>query len=167
MKVDFTALPENARVWIYAAPKALTPEQQSLIQASADAFTESWSAHQVPLKAAFNIVHNQFLVFGVDVAHHDISGCGIDKSVHLVQQWERELGVDLFNRMQIELWVNQQVVTVNKTQLVAMVEAGQITAETQVFNKTTTDVGAFRTRFLIPLANSWVYPQLINATAKG
>lgn len=167
MKVEFTTLPEDARVWIYAATQPLDANQQAQIQAAADEFTTNWTAHQMPLKAAFSIVHNQFLVFGVDVGHHDISGCGIDKSVHLVKKWEQELGLNLFNRIQIELWLNEKVLTTNKSGLVEMMASGEINAETLLFNKAVLTVGAFNHHFLIPLSSSWVYPQLINATAKG
>src|SRR3954469_24956806 len=101
MNIEFNLLSPDARIWIYAASKPLTQTEQQTIKADALDFTNNWTAHQVPLKASFIILNDIFLVFGVDVAHHDISGCGIDKSVHQVQKWEQQLGLSLFNRMQI------------------------------------------------------------------
>jgi len=160
MTVDFSSLPDDARIWLYVSAQPLTAEQQHHIKRSAEQFTENWSAHQIPLKASFTILHHQFLVFGVDIAHHDISGCGIDKSVKLVQTWEQELGLPLFNRLQIELFVDNQVICTTKNEIQRWLTDGKITTETQVFNKLIQTLDELKNQFMLPLKNTWFYPQL-------
>jgi hypothetical protein len=165
MKVEFNQLPDNARVWIYAAAQPLTQNQQQQIVATANTFTENWTAHQMPLRASFTILNDLFLVFGVDIAHHEVSGCGIDKSVQLVQNWEKELGIDLFNRLQVEYLHQNQVYTTNKTKLTELLTNGTITPETLFYNKTVLTIGELKNNFVITLKNSWVYPQIAKQLA--
>lgn len=160
MKVEFNTLPPSAKVWIYAASAPLTDGQCDLLQKSGDTFTQQWTAHQMPLNASFIILHNLFLVFAVDVNQQDISGCGIDKQMHLVKQWENEFNLTLLNRLQIEYLHNNQVVVANKLQLLNKLQAAEINAETLVFNKTIASIAEYHTQFLIPLKNSWAYVSL-------
>jgi hypothetical protein len=165
MRVDFNQLPDHARVWIYAAAKPLTPEQAAQIQQQGDDFAEQWTAHQMPLKASFTIIDEHFLVFGVDVAHHDISGCGIDKSVRLVQEWEQTLGIPLFNRLQIELKSADKTQVTTKTQVAEWLQQQTITPQTLFYNKLVQNVGELKSAFLVPLEQMWFYPQLVKQTA--
>lgn len=165
MHVSFNQLPDEARVWIYASAAPLTQAQQDQITSQAIEFTQQWTAHQMPLKSSFTIVDDVFLIFGVDVAHHDISGCGIDKSVHLVQQWEQQMGLTLFNRMQVEYKLaNGSVAITNKQGISTALLEQQINEHTLVADKTITTMGVFKKQFYIPLAQSWVYKQLMPQT---
>ena len=165
MHVLFNQLPDEARVWIYASAAPLTQAQQDQITSQAIEFTQQWTAHQMPLKASFIIVDDVFLIFGVDVAHHDISGCGIDKSVHLVQHWEQQMGLTLFNRMQVEYkQINETVAITNKQVILTALLEQQINEHTLVADKTITSMGTFKKQFYIPLAQSWVYKQLMPQT---
>jgi len=165
MHVSFNQLPDEARVWIYASAAPLTQAQQNQINTQAIEFTQQWTAHQMPLKASFIIMDDVFLVFGVDVVHHDISGCGIDKSVHLVQQWEHQTGLTLFNRLQVEYkQPNGTLAITNKQGLSTALLEQQINEHTLVADKTITTMGKFREHFYIPLAQSWVYKQLMPQT---
>jgi hypothetical protein len=165
MKVEFNQLPDNARVWIYAAAQPLNQTQQQHITAAANTFTENWTAHQMPLRASFKIINDLFLVFGVDIAHHEVSGCGIDKSVQLVQNWEKELSIDLFNRLQLEYLHQNQLHTSTKAKITELLANGTLTPETPFYNKTVLTVADLNNNFIIPLKNSWVYPQIAKQLA--
>lgn len=156
----FDQMPPDARVWIYAANKKLTPAEQADITAKADAFTAQWTAHQNQLKASFAILHNVFLVLMVDENFNEVSGCGIDKSVHFIQDIDREYNLNLFNRLQIELLVNDEVILTGKQKLSVMLQEGQVNAQTTMFNKNITDKHTFDTQFRLPLGKSWIYPAI-------
>jgi hypothetical protein len=165
MKVEFSQLPDHARVWVYAATNPLSPNEKSVIQADADEFTDQWTAHQMPLKASFSILNDLFLVFAVDVAHHDISGCGIDKSVHLVQKWEQQLNIPLFNRLQLEFELNGKIEVATKARVAELLSNGTISAQTVFYNKAVINVGELRANFRIPFKDNWIYKQLTEQTA--
>jgi hypothetical protein len=160
MNVEFSQLTPEARIWIYAASAALSKEQQVFLLKEGLAFTQTWTAHQQPLNAAFGVFNNVFLVFGVDTGLLDVSGCGIDKSVHLVQEWEKQLGITLFNRLQLEYQLNNEVVITHKQQVIEGYEKGLVINDTLFFNKTVLTAKEFKDRFLIPFKETWVYAQI-------
>jgi hypothetical protein len=156
----FDQMPPDAKVWVYAANRKLTSTEQADITSKANAFTDNWTAHQNQLKAAFAILHDVFLVLMVDVHFNEVSGCGIDKSIHFVQQIDREYNINLFNRLQIELLVNDEVILTGKQKLSVMLQEEQVNEQTITFNRNVTDKHTFDTEFRLPLGKSWVYPAI-------
>src|SRR5690606_30936818 len=75
-------LPDEARIWIYPTDRELTAaDQQALIEGLED-FLESWESHRRPVDGAAAILHARFVVIAATLADGDMSGCGIDASVH-------------------------------------------------------------------------------------
>lgn len=102
---SFDALPEDARVWVYAADRALTPDEVHAAQQSLDAFVSDWTSHGDSLRAAAAVLEQRFVILGLDLHHAGASGCSIDKSVRAIQALETALGCSLTNRLFV--WVEQ------------------------------------------------------------
>jgi hypothetical protein len=161
-----TQMPPEAKVWVYAANRLLTPAEVADITSIGADFTQSWTAHQQQLKASFTILHNLFMVVMVDESYNEVSGCGIDKSIHLMQDIDKKYQLDLFNRLRIELWQHNEVVITNKQQLSVMLQEGSVNEQTITFNKTISTKAQFDGQFQIPLSQSWVFPSLLAGAAK-
>ena len=48
MLVNFNTIPEESRIWIYAAEQKLTNEQESYILQSISDHIKNWESHKVP-----------------------------------------------------------------------------------------------------------------------
>jgi hypothetical protein len=153
MYVPFAELSDTSRVWVYAADRPLSADEQCTIQQQAQTFAESWTAHQQNLKASFTILHNLFLVLAVDESHQGASGCSIDKSVAFMKHLQKELSIDVFNRMQIELLQNGEARIASRQQ--AMELATQ--PDVFFFDKTITTLHELHTRFVKPVHSAWFY----------
>jgi hypothetical protein len=157
----YTEMPQESKVWVYASNRILTEQEQAEIKAAGDSFTQSWTAHNNQLRASFAILHNVFMVLMVDENHNEVSGCGIDKSVHFMQDLDKTHQLDVFNRLRLELWQNESVIITNKQKLSVMLQEGAVNEQTPFFNKTVTTKKQFDEQFQIPLSESWVFPSLI------
>jgi hypothetical protein len=93
--------PDTAKVWIYQASRALTPDENQLLSTKAKAFASGWTAHKMALQADAAVVNNLLLLLIVDENQASVSGCSIDSSVHFVKEIGAELGVDFFNRLNV------------------------------------------------------------------
>jgi hypothetical protein len=162
----YTEMPPESKVWVYAANRPLTELEGAEIKAAGDSFTQSWTAHNQQLKASFTILHNVFMVFMVDENHNEVSGCGIDKSVHFMQDLDKKHQLDVFNRLRLELWQNGSVIITNKQKLSVMLQEGDVNEQTFFFNKTISTKKQFDEQFQIQLSESWVFPSLIASAAK-
>ncbi|MCU0421516.1 MAG: hypothetical protein MUC81_01800 [Bacteroidia bacterium] len=167
MFLPIQELSPSARVWIYASSKPIPSEVQLRLQSAGELFTSEWTAHQQPLKASFAILHQHIIVFAVEVNFQDISGCGIDKSVRLVQEWEQEFQLGFFNRLQLE-YLNEQseLVVVSKKEALSLFEQGKISNATLFVNKTIQTLNELRNELLIPFNKTWAYPITLSQIAE-
>ena len=93
--VPFDALPDSARVWVFASDQPLDGAVADTLLAAVDQFLSEWKAHGVPLRCARDWRDGRFLAVGVDVTAENASGCSIDGLFRTLQQLEREIGARL------------------------------------------------------------------------
>ncbi len=88
-RIPFDQLPSDARLWIFAAERPLSPSESGRVLEETDSFINQWMAHGVPLTAGRDLRHDQFVLVGVDERAAGVSGCSIDALVRRMQQLER------------------------------------------------------------------------------
>lgn len=161
----FTNYSENSRVWVYQSSKTFTPEECIAIQQKINAFTGDWSAHKLQLKAAGQLIYNQFIVLIVDENQHEASGCSIDSSVKFIQQIEKEYAVSLMDRMQIAYKKDANSIAIcSLHDLGKLAEENKINSKTIVFNNLVANKKEFDTNWEIAIENSWhknFIPQIV------
>ena len=156
MYVSFDQLPASARVWIYQASRPLTDHEEATIQPLLSRFAEEWTSHGRTLRASLVVLHHQFLVVGLDEAVADASGCSIDASVRFVRELETHLGVSLLEKSQLAFLVDGQVRLLDRRQLRAAVETGQLTSGTPYFDATVARKEGLETLFPAPAGATWL-----------
>ena len=109
MLVNFDILPDNSRLWVYAAERQLTNEQEEYILKSISDHIQGWESHKVPLTAGVNILENHFIVVALDESKNVASGCSIDTLQHKIQDLEKELSISLMNRLNVFCRINDQI----------------------------------------------------------
>ena len=156
MLVAFKDLPETARVWIYQSDKNLEISQKENLAAQATAFCEQWSAHSTPLKSAYKILHDKFLVLAVDEGFNLASGCSIDSSVRFVKGVEQQIGVNFFDRTQVAFLIDDNVYTTGLNSIKDEIISGKIEPDTLTFNLQAENVAEFHSKWLVPAQESWM-----------
>ncbi len=156
MLVAFNNLPETARVWIYQSDKILERSQIDQLKEQATTFCEQWSAHSTPLKSAYKILHDKFLVLAVDEGFNLASGCSIDSSVRFVQNVEQQIGANFFDRTQVAFLIDDNVYTTGLHSIKDEISSGKIEPETLTFNLQAENVAEFHNKWLVPAHESWM-----------
>ena len=95
--VTFDRLPDEARLWIYGINRSLEPPEQQLLMQKMDAFIEQWTAHKADLDAAWQLLHNRFIVIAADESATAASGCSIDSLVQHLPYLESAFSVEIVN----------------------------------------------------------------------
>lgn len=151
-----TQLPAHARVWIYAAERALNSAEAALALEKSQAFVQQWAAHGHQLLADAKLLHDRFLVLMVDEQQAGASGCSIDSSVHFVQQLGAQLDIDFFNRMVFHYRdAAGEVQSLSRPAFKQAYADGTITDDATVFDPLVKNVGELNSIFEKPLAQSW------------
>ncbi|TGE14926.1 hypothetical protein [Hymenobacter elongatus] len=156
MFVAFSQLPPTARIWIYQANRPFTNAEVALTEPELQRFAAEWTSHGRNLEASAAILHQQFLVIGLNEAVADASGCSIDASVRFVRLVEEKLGVELLEKSQLAFLVAGQVQLVDRRQLRQAVAEGQLTAETPYFDTTVAENGKLQHAWPAPAATTWL-----------
>ncbi|WP_271405363.1 ABC transporter ATPase [Tenacibaculum soleae] len=155
MFTEYNNLPNNSRVWIYQADREFTVEEVEYICAKAILFIDNWTRHGDDLKGSFTIKYNQFLVLGVDEGFNNVSGCSIDSSVRFIQELEKELRIDLMNKMNVSFKDDENIKVVKLPYFQQLIKDKKITSKTTVFNNMVNTKEDFENNWEVTADKSW------------
>ena len=156
MRTEFSRMPGDARLWIFAAERVLTADEQRQLFDELDAFLDEWRAHGEPLSAARDLRYGQFLMVSADESTAGASGCSIDALTSVLRRVEGRLGVELANHAPVFYRDEQGVRRVTRAQFAQRAGAGEITADAIVFDNTAGRVADVREgRWERPARESW------------
>ena len=155
--VPFDQMPDDARLWVFAAARPLDDAQQAELLAHVDAFLEQWAAHGAPVVGARDLRHDRFLLVAADERATGVSGCSTDSLFRSLGALEQRLGTSLRDSSLV-FWRDAEgaVQAAPRPAFRDAVRAGQVDADTPVFDNTVGSVGELRSgRWELPMRESW------------
>lgn len=155
MYIPFEEIPDHARVWIYQSNRKLSDEEVAVAEKMLLEFTKEWAAHATPLQSSFTIKYNRFIILAVDQEVHPSSGCSIDASVRVIQDLEKQFGVDLMDKMNVTFRTGAFIAYKNLADFKKMAKDKSVSGETIVFNNLVNDIGEFNEFWEVPAVDSW------------
>jgi hypothetical protein len=156
MLVPFASLPDDARIWIFAASEPLEERHASELLGAVDAFLEHWKAHGDELTCGREWRDDRFLVIGVDQSTAGASGCSIDGLFRILQQLQSSLGVQLVAGGRIFYrGADGSIQTTDRAGFARLGAAREVDASTPVFDPTLTVAADYRERFEQVARSSW------------
>ena len=155
MFTEYKNLPNNARVWIYQSDREFTSEEIEIVSVKAVDFINQWTRHGDDLKGSFTFKYNQFLVLAVDESFNTVSGCSIDSSVRFIQTLEKELQLELMNKMNVTFKDNEHINLVTLADFQRYAKEQKVTLGTIVFNNMVATKEDFENKWEVPARESW------------
>ena len=155
MTVQFSSLPQTARIWIYQCNRSFTLDEIQEISNKLQNFLEGWTAHGADLKAAFEIRYKRFVVIGLDQNQQLASGCSIDASVHFIQQLETAFKVDLLDKLNVSYKQGDYIAYKPLKEFKKMVKDKAVSKNTIVFNHLVQTKAEYLDFWEVPAAESW------------
>ncbi len=167
--VPFSELPNDARLWVFAAARPLTPEQQETLLARVDEFLDGWLAHGREVVGARELRHDRFLLVAADERATGVSGCSIDSLFRALKELERELQVSLLDSSLVYYRSEDGAIqALSRGEFRERVRAGEVAEDTVVFDNTVRSVGEVREgRWELPMRDSWHARAFPLATRSG
>jgi hypothetical protein len=153
---SFDTLPDDARVWVFAASAPLDEVDATRLLATVDGFLLQWNAHGHPLTSARDWRDERFLVVGVDQRTEGASGCSIDGLFRTLKGLEASIGATLVAGGQVYFRDSIGLVhSVSRPEFSTMAKHGEVSGSTPVFDTSLTTAGDFRAKFERPASSSW------------
>lgn len=155
MYVAPASLSENSRIWIYQADREMQPQEQQTLKTELEKFVSEWTAHNIALSGSFEILHDRFIVIMIDESKTSASGCSIDKCFNFLKKMEKELNINFMNRLLLAFKENNEIKIMPKNKFEDLLKTGQLNEETIVFNNLIEKKSDLKTKWLVPLKESW------------
>jgi hypothetical protein len=153
----FPDLPDDARIWVYTTADPLSDEERRELEERLTSFVDGWTSHQQPVRGAVAIRDDRFVMLAATVEGGDVSGCGIDASVHAVDDAAGDLAIDWLGPLDIIYRDDDGTVqTASRPQFRSLVAEGDVDGDTHVFDPSVTTLGEVRSGgFELPAADAW------------
>lgn len=154
---SFHHLPDDARIWIYAADRDLNELEENRTIEILQTFCASWASHGRPVLSGAGMAESRFAVIAGHIPGGDISGCGIDASVHALEQAQAELGLEWLPSLTVHYRdENGAIRSVSRAAFRASVAAGDACETTIVFDPGIQRLGDLRAGlFEQPATETW------------
>ncbi|UOQ97993.1 hypothetical protein MUN81_00510 [Hymenobacter sp. 5317J-9] len=156
MYVSFDQLAPTARIWIYQASRPLAGPETVALLPNLARFSEEWTSHGRSLLASAEVLHQHFLVIGLDEEVAGASGCSIDASVRFVAQLEQQLGVQLLDKSRLAFMQDGEIYLVKHNEIKAAVAGGTIGPDTFYFDNTVATKGELDASWPRPAGQTWL-----------
>ncbi|MEO8577838.1 MAG: hypothetical protein ABI556_14100 [Gemmatimonadales bacterium] len=155
-KVDFNALPDTARVWVYGAERELGESGEKQLLSAVDSFLDQWKAHGTPLSSSRDWCEGRFLTVAVDQEQAGASGCSIDGLFRNLKSLEGELGAQLVPSGLVYYRARDgNVRAVSRDEFSETAARGEIDDDTEVFDLSVTSLAEWKGRFKSKAGESW------------
>jgi len=154
---DLTGLPDHARLWCFAADRAMSPDEATVLGERLAVFLGGWTAHAEELLVGFDLLEDRFLLVAVDERQAAASGCSIDALTGHLRELERELDVGLIDGSAV--WFRDasgDIRTVSRAEFKKLAAGGAVGPDTPVFDITLLTLDQLRDgRLEVPARDSW------------
>lgn len=153
---SFETMPDDARLWVFAADPPLHGDGASQLLTVADEFLTGWQAHGKPLQCARDWRESRFLAIAVDQRSEGASGCSIDGLFRALRSLEPRIGASLTAGGRVFYREPQGAVhAVGRDEFERLAEAGAVDQTTRVFDTSVTTAGDWRRHFERDAGDSW------------
>ena len=165
--VPFRQLPDDARLWTFAASRPLDSAEAARLLERVDAHLDGWLAHGRAVHGGREWRYDRFLLVAADERATGVSGCSIDALFRVLGELEQELGVALRDGSRV--WFRDadgEIRAASRAEFRGLAREGAIGADTTVFDTTVATVGELRGgRWETPMTHSWHGRAFLPATA--
>jgi hypothetical protein len=153
---------KNTRVWIYQSSRLFTLSEALQLEDDLKQFGENWLSHGASVNASCFLFFGYFIILMADEAEITVSGCSTDSSVRFVKNIEQSYNVSLFDRTNLAFIVKDKIELLPLSQVNYAIQNGYINDSTLFFDNAIQDISAFKNKWIVPVADSWLGKRLNN-----
>ena len=152
----FEKLPDDSRVFVFAADRPLNEKQSEQMLSEVDRFLPTWTAHGSPLTVGRDWRYGRFLTIAVDQSTAGASGCSIDGLFRSLKSLEKNLGASMVTSGLVFFRDRTgSVQSADRERFTELGGEGKVSTDMTAFDPTVTTLGEWRARFELPLRDSW------------
>ncbi len=153
----FPSLPSDTDAWLYVADRRLAESEVQTLQQLMSDFRRGWSSHGREVLSDATVIDNQIVIIAATVRQGEISGCGIDKSLDVIDEFSRSNGFSWVNSLMIPFRKDDgALATATRSSFREMADSGTVHNGTRVIDISLRKLDNIRQgKFELPAGESW------------
>ncbi|QNM85278.1 ABC transporter ATPase [Polaribacter pectinis] len=155
MFVDYSSIPDDAKVWIYPSSRKFYPNEIEEIEEKVKNFIENWRADDENFKASYKFLYNRFIVLVADDEASPLKNTEIDASVSFILELQNDYEVELLDKMNVCFKQGEFVQYKDLKDFKKLLKNKAVTAKTIIFDNLITTKQDFDNFWEIPIEESW------------
>ena len=155
MLVDYEALPEDAKVWIYPSNRKFYTEEIAEVEGKITQFVESWKSDDETFKASYRFLYNRFIILIADDITTPLLTADIDASVQFILQLQQDYKVELLDKMNVCFKQGEYVQYKELKDFKKLVKNKAVTAKTIIFDNLISTKEDLESFWEVAIEDSW------------
>jgi len=152
----FQHLPDESNVWIHASDRKLSETEANEVNFNIEQFLQTWTSHERNVQGDFLLFENQILVIGAFVPNGELSGCGIDKHLHVLDRLANKFTFNWIGALSVLYReTNGQIAVASRAEFKRIVGENGLPNSTPVFDKSISSLVEARNGIERAAENSW------------
>ena len=155
MLVNFDALLDNAKIWVYQSNRKFYTDEVPKIIRDLEKFLDQWKNNGNAIEASYLFKYDRFIILGVNPSNESLSVEAIDSSVAFILDLQAEFNVELLDKLNVCFKQGEFVQYKDLLTFKKLVKSKSITAKTIVFNNLINTKVELEDNWEIPISESW------------
>lgn len=155
MFVEFSSLPEDAKVWIYPSSKKFYPTEIDALEQKISSFITSWKSDDIDFKASYLLLHNRFIILAADDTSTTITNKDINVLISFILELQNTYNTELLDRMNVCFKQGDFTQYKDLKSFKKLLKDKAITAKTIVFDNLVATKHDFDSFWEVPIEDSW------------
>lgn len=154
MLVQFEALSENAKVWVYPSSRKFYPQEIEGLTQKLQEFVENWKKDDADFKASFQLKYNRFIIFSAE-EDSQLTNTDIDAQVSFILNLQQEYEVELLDKMNVCFKQGEFVQYKDLKEFKKLLKNKSVSDKTVVFDNLITTKHELENFWEVPITESW------------
>ena len=154
MLVEYSLLPETAKVWIYPSNRKFYDTEIDGLNKKITSFLENWNADDETFQVSYKLVYNRFIVLFAE-SENPLTNQIIDASVGFILQLQQEYEVELLDKMNVCFKQGEYVQYKDLKDFKKLLKNRAVTGKSIVFDNLVTTKEEFENYWEVPISESW------------
>ncbi|WP_456463072.1 ABC transporter ATPase [Lutibacter sp.] len=156
MIVTFKEISQNSKLWIFPSSRKFYPKELPEIKNNIEDFLTNWLHNSVPLKCAYQLKHDRFILVAVDDTENNLSIEAHNLLIEFIQELEKSLKVILLDKINVCYKQGEFVQYKDLKDFKKMIKSKGVSQKTIVFNNLITTKGELKQNWEINIMDSWL-----------
>ena len=155
MLVDYSLIPDDAKVWVYPSNRKFYPTEIEEIENSIKNFVDNWKIGDEDFKASYKFLYNRFIILFADDDTSKLTNLDIDASVSFILSLQQKYEVELLDKMNVCFKQGEFVQYKELKDFKKLLKNKAVTAKSIIFDNLINTKQDFENYWEISIEDSW------------